>query len=67
MAKKKLMRPTKGRKVAGVALAFANYFEIDVTLVRLLWLFAMIPGGFPGFLPYIICWVIIPSEEDISK
>jgi phage shock protein C len=63
MEPKRLLRPKKDRKIAGVALAFANYFNIDVTLVRLVWLFLLIPGGLPGLIPYLICWIIIPSEE----
>lgn len=62
---RKMYRPTKGRKVGGVALAFANYFNIDVTLVRLIWVFLFLPGGFPGLLPYIVCWIIIPGEEEL--
>lgn len=59
---KKLIRPIMGRKIAGVCLAVANYFNVDVTPIRLLWAFALIPGGVPGLIPYIICWVVIPSE-----
>lgn len=59
---KRLVRPKKGRKVAGVALAFANYFNLDVTLVRLIWVFLLIPGGFPGFIPYLLCWLVIPED-----
>lgn len=60
---KKLVRPKEGRKIAGVALAIANYFKVDVTLVRLIWVFLLIPGGLPGLIPYLICWWIIPEEE----
>lgn len=60
---KKLIRPKQGRVVAGVALAIANYFNIDVTLVRLGWVILLLPGGLPGFVPYIICWLVIPSEK----
>lgn len=60
---KKLVRPKKGRVVAGVAAAFANYFNIDVTLVRILWIILILPGGAPGLLLYIICWIIIPQEK----
>jgi phage shock protein C len=59
---KKLIRPRQGRKIAGVCLAVANYFNVDVTLIRLLWVFALLPGGIPGILPYLICWLVIPSE-----
>ena len=60
---KKLRRPKNGRKVAGVAMAFANYLQIDVVLVRLIWVFLLIPGGIPGLVPYLICWLIIPEEN----
>ena len=59
---KKLVRPRKGRMVAGVAVGLANYFGIDVTLMRLIWVFLLLPGGLPGFLPYLICWIVIPEE-----
>jgi phage shock protein C len=62
-AVKKLSRPKKGRKIAGVCLAVANYLNVDVTLVRLLWVFALLPGGIPGIIPYILCWIFIPSES----
>ena len=60
---KKLIRPKQGRIVAGVALAFANYFSVDVTLVRLIWVVLLLPGGLPGVVPYIICWLVIPQEQ----
>lgn len=60
---KKLVRPIKDRKIAGVCIGLANYFKLDVTLVRLIWVFLLIPGGLPGIIPYIICWIIIPEEN----
>jgi phage shock protein C len=60
---KKLVRPKEGRKIAGVAAAFANYFNVDVTLVRIIWVILLLPGGLPGFLPYLICWIMIPAER----
>lgn len=60
---KKLIRPKKGRKIAGVAMAFANYFNVDVTLIRIILILLLLPGGLPGFIPYVICWIFIPSEE----
>lgn len=59
---KKLRRPKKGRMVAGVAMAFANYFDVDIVLVRLVWVFLFIPGGLPGLIPYLISWIVIPEE-----
>ncbi len=62
-ATKKLRRPKQGRMIGGVSGAFANYFNIDVVLIRLIWIFLLIPGGFPGIIPYIICWIVIPEEN----
>lgn len=63
VTKKKLVRPVEGRMVAGVAMGLANYFGIDVTLIRLFWVFLFLPGGLPGLIPYVICWIVIPSEK----
>ena len=60
---KKLVRPKEGRRIAGVAAGFANYFDVDVTLVRIIWVILLLPGGLPGLLPYIICWIMIPTES----
>lgn len=63
MTAKKLVRPKKGRKVAGVALGLANYLGVDVTVVRLAWILLFLPGGLPGLIPYLICWLIIPEGK----
>ncbi len=58
---KKLLRAREDKWIAGVCMAFARYFEIDITLVRLLWVITIIFAG-TGLLAYIICWAIIPRE-----
>ena len=58
---RRLERPRDGRRIAGVCLAFANYFEVDVTLVRLLALIGLFMGM--GGLAYIIAILVIPNEE----
>jgi phage shock protein PspC (stress-responsive transcriptional regulator) len=63
MAIKRLVRPKEGRVIAGVAIGLANYFNVDVVFVRLIWVLLFLPGGFPGILPYIVCWIVIPSEK----
>jgi phage shock protein C len=60
---KKLVRPKKGRKIAGVCIGIANYLDIDPTVVRVIWIFLLIPGGIPGLLPYILCWIAIPNGK----
>ncbi len=58
---KKLVRPREGRKLAGVCMGVANFLGLDVTVVRLLWLLAVIFAGC-GILAYIIAWVVVPEE-----
>ncbi|MGI5827532.1 MAG: PspC domain-containing protein [Patescibacteria group bacterium] len=60
---KRLVRPKEGRVIGGVALGLARYFNIDVVLVRAVFLLLLLPGGLPGLLPYIILWIVMPSEE----
>jgi phage shock protein C len=57
------MRPRVGRKIAGVAAAVANYFDLDITLVRLVWVLIAIFGGC-GILAYLVGWLVIPSEPE---
>jgi len=61
LARRKLIRPRMGRKVAGVCLGFSEYFDIDVTLVRLVWLVASFMTVI-GFISYPIAWIIMPEE-----
>ena len=57
-----LYRSRRHRIIAGVAGGLAERFGVPVWLMRLLWLLLLLPGGVPGVLPYLILWVLIPSE-----
>jgi len=59
----RLIRPRVGRKVAGVCLAFANYLDVDVFVIRIVWLLAFFGYGF-GFMAYLICWAVIDGEPE---
>jgi phage shock protein C len=61
IARKRLVRPRKGRKIAGVCLGVAEYFDVDVTLVRLVWLVTSFMTGI-GLLAYPIAWIVMPEE-----
>jgi phage shock protein C len=61
VARKRLVRPRLGRKVAGVCLGCAEYFDIDVTVVRLAWLITALMTCV-GFIPYIVAWIVMPEE-----
>ncbi len=54
------MRSTTDRKIAGVAGGLAAYLEVDATLIRVLWVIAVIAAGF-GVLAYIILWIVLPE------
>lgn len=59
---KKLCRLEKGKIIAGVCAGMAEYFSIDVTVVRLCWvLFSLFAGC--GILAYIIALIIMPKAE----
>ncbi len=58
---RKLMRSRKDEKIAGVCGGFAEYMEVDSTLVRLLWLALVFFGGW-GLIAYIIAWIVMPVE-----
>jgi phage shock protein C len=60
-ARKRLVRPRVDRKIAGVCAGFAEYFDLDVTLVRLAWLFVALMTGV-GLLAYPIAWIVMPEE-----
>jgi len=61
-APKKLLR-IRDRKIAGVCSGLAQYFDQDVSLVRILWLFITLATGiFPGVVAYIVGWIITPQE-----
>ena len=61
---KRLVRPSSGKSIGGVCAAFANYLDIDVTIVRLLFLLAFLFGS-AGFWIYIVAWIVIPSEDSL--
>jgi phage shock protein PspC (stress-responsive transcriptional regulator) len=61
--KKVLRRSRSDRVVAGVCGGLAEFFGISAFWFRLAFLIALIPGGVPGLLPYILFWIIIPKEN----
>jgi phage shock protein C len=66
--RQKLMRPPKNspdRKIAGVCAGFAQYFDLDVTIVRVVWLIVALFGG-GGALAYIIAWIAMPEEPGMG-
>ena len=59
---KVLMRTRDGRMLAGVCAGVADYFGLDVTLVRVIWAVVSVITGGAGVLAYLVAWIIIPDE-----
>jgi phage shock protein PspC (stress-responsive transcriptional regulator) len=55
--------PSQGR-IAGVCAGIADYFQADVTLIRLAWVVVSIVPGFlvGGVIAYIAAWLIMPES-----
>jgi len=60
VARQRLVRPRQGRKIAGVCQGFAEYFDLDVSLIRIVWAVCVICGF--GALAYLVAWIVIPEE-----
>lgn len=51
--------------LGGVASGLGEYFDLDPTIVRLLFvLLGFVTGGFPAVLVYMILWIIIPRNPN---
>jgi phage shock protein C len=66
VARKRLIRPRTGRKIAGVCAGVGEYFDLDVILVRLVWLLVAIMTGV-GLLSYPIAWIVMPEEPKLLE
>lgn len=60
--KQPLRRSKSNRMLAGICGGLAEFFGISSFWFRLVFVLALIPGGVPGILVYIIMWMIVPSE-----
>jgi phage shock protein C len=58
-----LRRSRNNRMIAGVCGGLGEFFGISPIWFRLGFLIALIPGGVPGLLIYLLCWIIIPNAS----
>ncbi len=65
--KKRLYRSTDDVMISGVCGGVAEYFDVDPTIVRVLWVFLTIAGMGAGLLLYIIMAIIVPEKPIKSK
>jgi phage shock protein C len=60
---RRLTRDTKGAVLGGVAAGFADYFDVDPVLVRVIFILLAVLSGF-GVIAYIVGWVIMPRQGE---
>ena len=58
------MRSSSDKKIAGICGGLGEYFDIDPTIVRIIFAILLLPGGLPGIVPYAILWVIMPDASE---
>ena len=63
METKKLHRSQNDKIIAGIAGGLAEYFEVDPTIIRLIFVLITLFGG-SGVLLYLILWVLIPKDSE---
>lgn len=61
MSPNMLRRSRENRVVAGVCGGLGSFLGISPAWFRLGFLLMLLPGGVPGILIYVICWIIIPE------
>lgn len=60
---KKLYKSKDDKKLAGVCGGLAKYFDVDATVIRVLWALITAFGG-AGIVAYIVCLLLIPEEPE---
>ncbi|MGI6450450.1 MAG: PspC domain-containing protein [Desulfitobacteriia bacterium] len=58
---KQLYRSRENKILAGVCAGIAEYFDIDPTIVRIIWLLLIFAGI--GIIAYIVCWLLMPERS----
>lgn len=62
--KKRLYKIEEGKKLCGVCGGIAEYFDVDPTLIRLLWVILVLCVG-TGILAYIVAALIMPNKSEV--
>ncbi|KOF02211.1 phage shock protein C (PspC) family protein [Roseivirga ehrenbergii] len=62
MSSNKKLKRTSDKVIAGVCGGLAEWLGWDVSLVRVLYVFATIFTAFSGLLVYIVLWIVMPQE-----
>jgi phage shock protein C len=65
-APRRLYRLAYDKMLGGVCAGLARYFNIDVTLVRLLVVLGVVFSGGVGLLAYIVAWIVMPVDRGVT-
>jgi phage shock protein C len=60
---RRLTLSSRDKKIGGVCGGFAQYFDMDVTLVRVIWVILIFMPPGVGLIGYPLAWLIMPKEE----
>jgi phage shock protein C len=59
-----LRRSRTNRQIAGVVGGLAEYFRMDPTLLRVIYVVgSVVSAAFPGIFVYLVLWLLIPEAE----
>ncbi|MDH6358048.1 PspC domain-containing protein [Parabacteroides sp. PF5-9] len=64
MEEKKRLYRSRNKMIAGVCAGFAEYFDLDPTLVRVGYILLSIFTAFAGALAYLILWIVMPQQGE---
>ena len=59
---KRLHRILAGKKIAGVCAGFSEYFDTDITLMRVIWVALLLIPPHIGLIAYIVSWAVLPKS-----
>ncbi|MDZ7799515.1 MAG: PspC domain-containing protein [Trueperaceae bacterium] len=62
MERKRLERATQDKWLGGVCGGLGHYFDIDATIIRLIFIVALLGAG-TGLLVYLVLWLIMPRSD----
>ncbi len=66
MSSKKLYKTKENSMISGVCAGLAEYFDLDVSIIRILWVVFSLAGG-SGVIAYIAAAIILPEKRDVYK
>ena len=61
---RRLKRSCRDKKIGGICGGFGEYFSVDPTLIRVLWIVATIASAGTALVLYLILWMVMPLDSD---